>query len=265
MLEGLWREDFTLHHINAMRQGWRSGDEYTFRRTPRAEHGLMYLSGCDVRYETRQGEKLSLSRGTLVYLGKRAGYVVRFENVVSQPSCLLVNFQLDDARGRDMDLSLEVLPLSVGGAEAESAMRRLVDLYYSPEYAPAEMKGRLYELLCLVSRRLSGREDAPAELMPALEWLGSHGHASIRELAARCGLSESAFRRRFRDYAGMSPSDYRCEQQIEQAVRLLESSTARVGEIASSLGFEDVNYFCRLFKKRTGKTPLEYKKQSDLC
>lgn len=266
MLERLWREDFTLHHLNALRQGWRNGDEFTyFRRSARPEHGLMYLSGCDAVYETRQGEQLFMKRGALVYLGKRAGYVVRFENVVSQPSSLLVNFQLADARGVDMDLGVEAMALPINGAEAESAMRRLVDLYYDPDYAPAEMKGRLYELLCQCSRRLSGRQETPPELLPALEWLNRHSHASIRELAAHCGLSESAFRRRFHDYAGVSPSDYRIARQIEQATRLLESSSASVSEIARALDFEDVNYFCRLFKKRMGMTPLDYKKQSDLC
>lgn len=265
MFKSLWKEDFTIHHLNALRQNWIDGDEYTFRAAARPQHGLMYLLGCDAVYETRGGEKFQVGRGGLVYLGKRAGYVVRFENIVSLPSTLLVNFQMSDIRGVDMLPDVEVMPLSIHGAEAESAMRRMVDLYYSPDYAPAEMKGLLYELICAISRRLTDRQSAPPELRPALEWLNIHAHASVRELAGRCGLSESAFRRRFREYAGISPSDYRIARLMEQATRLLASGSATVGETACSLGFDDVNYFCRLFKQRIGMTPLEYKRQSDLC
>ena len=103
------------------------------------------------------------------------------------------------------------------------------------------------------------------ELAAAFEWMSAHPRAPVSELAARCALSESAFRKRFGQYAGVSPSEYRIARQIEQAARLLRAGSAGVEEIARSVGFEDVNYFCRAFKKRMGMTALEYRKQSDLC
>lgn len=265
MLESLWQEDFTLHGVNALRQYWQEGETYSFRRSPRPQHGLMLLTGGETLYETRAGERLHARRGDLVWLGKGAGYTARFVNVTARPYSLLVNFQLTDARGGDMSGEREVTLLPLRGAQAEAPMRRLVDLYYDPDYAPAEMKGRLYELICLVSRCLSGRSGVPPELAAAFEWMSAHPRAPVSELAARCALSESAFRKRFGQYAGVSPSEYRIARQIEQAARLLRASSAGVEEIALSVGFADVNYFCRAFRKRMGITALEYRKQSDLC
>lgn len=265
MLESLWREDFTLHGLNALRQYWQEGEVYSFRRSPRPQHGLVLLTGGDALYETRAGEQLRARRGDLIWLGKGAGYTARFVNVTARPYSLLVNFQLTDARGGDISGEREVTLLPLRGVEAEAPMRRLVDLYYDPDYAPAEMKGCLYELICLVSRRLSGKSGVPPELAAAFEWMSAHPRASVRELAARCALSESAFRKRFGQYAGVSPSEYRIARQIEQAARLLRASSAGVEEIALSVGFEDVNYFCRAFRKRMGMTALEYRKRIDLC
>ena len=53
MLESLWREDFTLHGLNALRQYWQEGETYTFHRIPRQQHGLVLLPGSDALYETR--------------------------------------------------------------------------------------------------------------------------------------------------------------------------------------------------------------------
>ena len=50
MLESLWREDFTLHSLNALRQYWQEGESYTFRRSPRPQHGLMLLTGGETLY-----------------------------------------------------------------------------------------------------------------------------------------------------------------------------------------------------------------------
>ncbi len=265
MLESLWREDFTLSGVNALRQYWQEGETYSFRRSPRPQHGIVLLTGGETLYETRAGERLHARRGDLVWLGKGSGYTTRFVNVTGRPYSLLVNFQLTSARGEDMSGEREVTLLPLRGAQAEAPMRRLVDLYYDPEYSPAEMKGRLYELICLVSRRLSGKSGVPPELAAAFEWLSGHPGAPVSELAARCALSESAFRKRFGQYAGVSPSEYRIARRIEQAARLLRSGSERVEEIARSVGFDDVNYFCRAFKKRMGMTALEYRKQSDLC
>ena len=51
------------------------------------------------------------------------------------------------------------------------------------------------------------------------------------------------------------------EQRLDQARHLLEESTLNIKEIASAVGYEDPGYFTRLFRKSTGRTPREHRRQ----
>ena len=64
----------------------------------------------------------------------------------------------------------------------------------------------------------------------------------------------------FKKDMGVSIIDYLLTQRTEAAKRLLLAGTYSLSEIAHMAGFEDSNYFSRVFKKRTGYTPTQYKK-----
>lgn len=259
----LWRHDFELSRINAMRQRWKAGDVYTFRKSARPEHGLMYFMDCEAEYETRAGERIAARAGDLFFMAKNAGYVIRFlKDPGPGHNCLLVNFQLLDEKGLDFVPDREVTRLPcLSSSEAEREMRRLNDLYYAPTPVPAELKGALYQFLAAISKRMNGSQWRDAgPLAPALEWLEKHYHEEITvpQLAALCHMSESGFRKRFTAYAGVPPLRYCLERRMEQAKRLLRTDSATVSEAAAAVGFEDLNYFSRLFRKMNGMRPSEY-------
>ena len=58
---------------------------------------------------------------------------------------------------------------------------------------------------------------------------------------------------------GESFKTYLNKIRIKRAKTLLSETNAPVGNIALNVGFDDVNYFSRVFKKQTGMTPGEYK------
>jgi len=62
-------------------------------------------------------------------------------------------------------------------------------------------------------------------------------------------------------YSGMSPLRYRHHLQIERAKRLLTHSELPLIRIGEQCGFQDHNYFIRLFKRQTSFTPGEYRRQ----
>ncbi|MBJ6364300.1 helix-turn-helix domain-containing protein [Paenibacillus sp. GCM10012307] len=65
-------------------------------------------------------------------------------------------------------------------------------------------------------------------------------------------------------YSGMSPLKFRHHLQIERAKRLLAHSELPLIRIGEQCGFQDQNYFIRLFKRQTSFTPGEYRKQHQL-
>ena len=76
--------------------------------------------------------------------------------------------------------------------------------------------------------------------------------------AALCYLSRDRFNHVFRETTGFPPNVYIIKIRIERAKLLLRDVGMTVGECAESVGYRDVNYFCRLFKKETGVSPKKY-------
>jgi AraC-like DNA-binding protein len=83
----------------------------------------------------------------------------------------------------------------------------------------------------------------------------------LAELCELVHVSESYLRKLFIDDTGMPPLTFIHQFKIEQAQKRLLSGTERVAEIAYHLGFKDANYFSRLFKKKTGYTPNDYRQK----
>ncbi len=83
---------------------------------------------------------------------------------------------------------------------------------------------------------------------------------TIAEIADAIGLSQSHFMKYFKNTMGTSFIDYLNEYRLTMASRLLHSSDSSILDIASEVGFDNLSYFNRLFKKRFGTTPSKYRK-----
>jgi len=94
------------------------------------------------------------------------------------------------------------------------------------------------------------------------DWLAKHfreGHAVAR-VADFSGLAERTLKRRFKAATGTILIDYLQNLRIEEAKRLLESSDRAADEISAEVGYQDASFFRRLFNRRTGTTPLVYRR-----
>jgi AraC-like DNA-binding protein len=78
-------------------------------------------------------------------------------------------------------------------------------------------------------------------------------------LASDLGLSYSGFRKKFRRVTGLPPGRYQQQIRLNHACRLLQQSHSSITEIAERLGFENIFYFSRLFKRKTGMSPRDYR------
>ena len=75
-------------------------------------------------------------------------------------------------------------------------------------------------------------------------------------------ISHEAFRKKFKQRTGFYPHAYWLEQRINSAQSMLLQELIPIKEVATSLGFADEYYFSRLFKKRTGFSPTQFRKTS---
>lgn len=84
----------------------------------------------------------------------------------------------------------------------------------------------------------------------------------VEKIAQMVNLSRSYFSINFKKYTGISFKEYVRQERIRSAKELLSGRNALVVDIAQSVGYEDVNYFIRVFFELTGMTPGEYRKRS---
>ena len=63
----------------------------------------------------------------------------------------------------------------------------------------------------------------------------------------------------FKSYTGMSIHSFLIDRRIEAAMEMLRSQTASIGEVAERCGFGNQYHFAKMFKKRTGMSPTDYR------
>ena len=85
---------------------------------------------------------------------------------------------------------------------------------------------------------------------------------SIKQMAQLGQLSASSVIRLFRRHFNTTPRQWLLNRQLDHAQRLLLSSNLRVGEVAREVGMDNVYYFSRWFKERTGVPPRIYRQQN---
>lgn len=83
--------------------------------------------------------------------------------------------------------------------------------------------------------------------------------ASIAAMTRTSGLGQSQFHALFRATTGHSPKQYHLRKLLDRAVDRLIGTSDPVSQIAYSLGYENVSSFNRLFKRRFGVTPSEFR------
>jgi AraC-like DNA-binding protein len=81
----------------------------------------------------------------------------------------------------------------------------------------------------------------------------------LDDLAASLGLSCERFRHLFKQHTRMSPHQYHLQLRIRRAQELLRTTSLSVRQIAASLRFDDVYYFSKIFKQKTGLAPLHWR------
>ena len=82
---------------------------------------------------------------------------------------------------------------------------------------------------------------------------------SIKELAKKENMSISLYRGLFHKTTGVSPQEYIIISKLTYACELIRQTDLGIKEVSWKVGYQDQLYFSRIFKKRFGLTPSEYK------
>lgn len=85
--------------------------------------------------------------------------------------------------------------------------------------------------------------------------------APVAQMVTLSHLPERTFKRRFAQATGMAPLDYVHHVRLEEAKQMLERSEDPVEAIALDIGYSDSSFFSRLFRRKVGLSPVQYRQR----
>ncbi|NIK70827.1 response regulator [Paenibacillus sp. BK720] len=112
----------------------------------------------------------------------------------------------------------------------------------------------------------AGAEEGHSEIMEQVLRLIHErpGHVSLAGLAAQVHMNASYLSQYFKQHTGRNFTDYVAGLRLEEAKMLIARTSLRISEIAERLGYSDIAYFSSTFKKTTGKSPLDFRRQEQV-
>lgn len=84
---------------------------------------------------------------------------------------------------------------------------------------------------------------------------------SLKEISSFVNVHPNYLSYVFKKEVGRTLTDYINEQKITAIKLYMDHTNLNISEISDTFNFSHLSYFCRFFKKHTGLTPLDYKKQ----
>jgi len=104
------------------------------------------------------------------------------------------------------------------------------------------------------------KQDTLAE--KAIKYIETHiaDELSVNTVCNHLHISKNCLYSMFHEECGCTVNEYISKKRLESAKTLLTTTDRTVSEISQLVGINNYTYFCKLFKKKEGVSPLEYRK-----
>ncbi len=258
ILNTIFTSDMNLDNITSVRQNWNADTNYNRMEIPRHRNALLLLTDHPAVFQLPDGKSFQANVGDVILLPKDSRYILRFLVPNEQQTHpIVVNFRLSDSSGNEIPCYSGVVKISSDDGTLAPLFHSSVELYKCASTIP--LKAKIFELF--------------GELFPiiendtcCIEFINQHytEKFSIPSLAQKCALSESAYRKRFKQLTGLSPIQYINKLKIEKACQLILTGDISMQEISDFLNFYNLPYFYKVFRENTGLTPLQYRQGKNI-
>ncbi len=216
-------------------------------------------------------------RGTTEYAVDGRKYTANSENILFIPAGTDYAMYVDRA-GECVIVEFDSAPLDAahvcefsvdGDKDIASTVKSL--LHYWKLKGPAYHSKCLSELYMLITQlssaysythSLAGKYRMIHKSVKYIEANYRREDLYTPDLAAMSGMGETYYRSIFLAVFSVPPAKYIQNYRIEKAKELLVNSAGSIDDIATSVGFSNSSYFCKVFKSTVGLTPTEFAAKS---
>ena len=215
-------------------------------------HDLTILLKGRLEY-TIDGEPVTLSGGDMIFI-KKGSIRARAE---SEPNVDYISFNFNS--NEEVELPLSIKKCVSGEVKLLIAA---CDGIVEKESDGEALCSPIFEcIVTLFKRRLIAKKFTPLTLKIVKFLKENLGEKiTLSDVGKITFFSPVYCDTVFKKETGKSVIDYLLDERISEAKKLLIEGALPLKQIAETVGIGDYNYFSRLFKKRTGYTPTEYRK-----
>lgn len=238
--------NFSVTNILSRSESWEQGFVVDNSENGR-QHHLIHIITEGRRIYTANGHKFTVDKGTVLLIPHATRYITLTETATSGIGvCFDLSGDIALAQGVYCDwydLRGDYLHLFEG---LDASARY-------PIQDALRCQSLLLRILDRMNREAVQSSSVRKLIEPALPFIEAHcfENLPVRAYADACSLSESYFRSKFTECIGMSPIQYRDDIRF-QAARKMFAQGMSVSDIAEAVGFCDVSYFRKMYKKRMG-------------
>lgn len=151
-------------------------------------------------------------------------------------------------------------------AYIENNWKRSDDLIYLVKKCrtPNDYIAYIKSLQNRLNNFLRSEKDYKSAVMKAMQYIERHysDNLSLEEVAAEVHLNPTYLSRIFSQETGCSFIAYLTATRMKIAKELLATTDKKLQEISDLIGYNNANYFCRIFKKEVQLTPIEYRRKT---
>jgi transcriptional regulator GlxA family with amidase domain len=143
----------------------------------------------------------------------------------------------------------------------------LIARYAGPEEAMRVARINLMDVQMATPQAFAslthGSHAADPVIARCQQWAAlNYTHPSpVAQMVALSQLAERTFKRRFAQATGMAPLEYVHHVRLEEAKQLLEAGDTPVEAVAMDVGYSDSSFFGRLFRRKVGLSPAQYRQR----
>ncbi len=255
--------DFSIRNISALYWAWSDGDVTSYTSSGRIKNLLYYMIKGHRQYSTDDNLVLHLYDSNIIFIPDGYCYLskVALNKEGEKSTGIGIAFDIYDDNHELIRINE---PLKIVATDNDGSYLNLfnnvLEAVTRPTAIRIRAKANLYTFFDKIASTMLKSEYLLthfSDISPAIEQIEKfpEKNISINELAKLCHLSESSFRRKFKQYSnGVSPLAYRNRIRVMKAEELCMNTSHTVEMAAQFLGFCDAAHLCRVYKQYTGKT-----------